>query len=89
MIYFLSLWSKKHNVAHVKLSEGLRRQGEMVLLKRWTLVVCTGIGFMSWTHDWKRRMGAGTAALAGAVPWAGEAEGMLPAAPSTAGRVRR
>lgn len=44
---------------------------------------------MSWTHDWKRRMGAGTAALAGAVPWAGEAEGMLPAAPGTAGRVRR
>lgn len=44
---------------------------------------------MSWTRDWRRRMAAGTAGLADAVPWAGEAEGMLPAAPGTAARLSR
>lgn len=43
---------------------------------------------MSWTPDWKRRMAAGTAGLADAASWAGVAEGMLPAAPGTAGRLR-
>lgn len=51
-------------------------------------MICAGIGFMSWTPDWKRRVAAGTAGPADAVPWAGEAEGTLPAAPGTAARVR-